>query len=539
MSLVGSYVALRINPKAMVAEYGDGPVLAVASALGTRRYVALVVQIPSPPELSPARSPKRNIHIITQEVLPQALIYPGWRTYRLAFLGRHDAPKHPHDLLSSACVAALAHDDPTAVALAPWRVLSAVRPSRALPFPAGQQCCHWVSLQDAFVRVHEQSLAHVQPLAEDNGGPADGTDHARAWTVAERDVRKLLAAARRCEADRANVRAVLPPPAGRIRRAAAVPVLQHPRPAQLYPGQEFGVLPPAAQGTSLNQLADLALAPPPLTPPPLTPPPPRTLSPADTAASASGSELFERVHPRLDDDAASVYSTDRETDATPASSCPTPSPVPFPAQKAQVEEEDEPLDLSIPADMKAEDAPFVDVSLDLGALEDVASPDEFFMERKVVMQLVQKAKDRQRNELTSPSVTLSLPERAPRPNKLSKRARPSHARAPSATSTLASMSVSMSAVSIRSAPTELGVLGPRFALAPSGHARSLSAGQQAGGGRSQTTLAYVPHSAQARSESKAEARVQAQVRNPTKTRRPPCGLVKTLRRVLGRPHEPL
>ena len=44
-SLVGSYVALQINAKAMVAEYADSPILALANALGTQKYVALVEKV--------------------------------------------------------------------------------------------------------------------------------------------------------------------------------------------------------------------------------------------------------------------------------------------------------------------------------------------------------------------------------------------------------------------------------------------------------------------------------------------------------------
>lgn len=44
-SLIGSYVAVQINARAMVAGYGDALILAVAKALGTKRYVALVEKV--------------------------------------------------------------------------------------------------------------------------------------------------------------------------------------------------------------------------------------------------------------------------------------------------------------------------------------------------------------------------------------------------------------------------------------------------------------------------------------------------------------
>ncbi len=44
-SLVGSYIALQINAKAMVAEYADSPILALANALGTQKYVAFVEKV--------------------------------------------------------------------------------------------------------------------------------------------------------------------------------------------------------------------------------------------------------------------------------------------------------------------------------------------------------------------------------------------------------------------------------------------------------------------------------------------------------------
>ena len=45
MSLVGSYVVLQINPKAMVAEYADRPIYAVAKALAAQKYIALVDKV--------------------------------------------------------------------------------------------------------------------------------------------------------------------------------------------------------------------------------------------------------------------------------------------------------------------------------------------------------------------------------------------------------------------------------------------------------------------------------------------------------------
>ena len=44
-SLVGAYVVLQINAKAMVAGSTDSPVSAVARALGTKKYVALVEKV--------------------------------------------------------------------------------------------------------------------------------------------------------------------------------------------------------------------------------------------------------------------------------------------------------------------------------------------------------------------------------------------------------------------------------------------------------------------------------------------------------------
>ncbi len=44
-SLVGAYVVLQINAKAMVAGYTESPISAVARALGTRKYLALVEKV--------------------------------------------------------------------------------------------------------------------------------------------------------------------------------------------------------------------------------------------------------------------------------------------------------------------------------------------------------------------------------------------------------------------------------------------------------------------------------------------------------------
>lgn len=44
-SLIGSYVIVQINARAMVAGYEDALILAVANALGTRRYVGLVEKV--------------------------------------------------------------------------------------------------------------------------------------------------------------------------------------------------------------------------------------------------------------------------------------------------------------------------------------------------------------------------------------------------------------------------------------------------------------------------------------------------------------
>ena len=52
-SLVGSYIALQINAKAMVAEYADSPILALAKALGTQKYVALVEKVRATPLPAP------------------------------------------------------------------------------------------------------------------------------------------------------------------------------------------------------------------------------------------------------------------------------------------------------------------------------------------------------------------------------------------------------------------------------------------------------------------------------------------------------
>lgn len=56
-SLVGSYVALQINARAMVAEYADKPILALANALGTQKYVALVEKVRHSPPFTPLEPP--------------------------------------------------------------------------------------------------------------------------------------------------------------------------------------------------------------------------------------------------------------------------------------------------------------------------------------------------------------------------------------------------------------------------------------------------------------------------------------------------
>lgn len=60
MSLAGSYVVLQINPKAMVAEFGDGPIYALAKALGAGKFVGLIDKVRS------------------ASLLPQPLRDEGW-----------------------------------------------------------------------------------------------------------------------------------------------------------------------------------------------------------------------------------------------------------------------------------------------------------------------------------------------------------------------------------------------------------------------------------------------------------------------------
>ena len=71
-SLVGSYIALQINAKAMVAEYADSPILALAKALGTQKYVALVEKVRATQQ-SPHRAWCGSARITTYVVLTRTL----------------------------------------------------------------------------------------------------------------------------------------------------------------------------------------------------------------------------------------------------------------------------------------------------------------------------------------------------------------------------------------------------------------------------------------------------------------------------------
>ncbi|EJF59727.1 hypothetical protein DICSQDRAFT_128063 [Dichomitus squalens LYAD-421 SS1] len=135
-SLVGSYVVLQINARAMVAEYADSPILALAKALGTQKYVALV---------------EKEVRVASCSDEPM------WRVYRVSFVGRHprlrpglsgSSSPSPDGCLPIYPATPSCHE----TAYAP------VHPSKA--FPKGD-CCHRPELE-TFIRVHRQPH-HVPP----------------------------------------------------------------------------------------------------------------------------------------------------------------------------------------------------------------------------------------------------------------------------------------------------------------------------------------------------------------------------------------
>ncbi|KAI1794487.1 hypothetical protein LXA43DRAFT_1117167 [Ganoderma leucocontextum] len=131
-SLVGSYVALQINAKAMVAEYADSPILALAKALGTQKYVALV---------------EKEVQVASCSDEPM------WRVYRVSFVGRHTRLRPGAPLPEERCLPIYpASPSCHATAHAP------VRPSK--PFPK-HDCCHRPGIE-TFIRVHRQPH-HTRP----------------------------------------------------------------------------------------------------------------------------------------------------------------------------------------------------------------------------------------------------------------------------------------------------------------------------------------------------------------------------------------
>ena len=313
----------------------------------------------------------------------------GWRAYRVSFVGRHH---HSASSGPSACVpiqpaASRAHQNAPVT----------LRPARPFPFT---DCCHRSSLE-AFVRIRtpQQPPAYhrTYPAARSGAGPGPSGPPPM-WSLASAEMGKL-AIARRAEQDRATLRAATPPP-------ARTPQAQHP--AHLpFPSKEFGYLSDyfdrdvGRRGTHAA-LADLALSTFPLyaaaaqvqtLAPPVPAPggsawpgPPRGMSPA-SHSSAQPSELFERVPGRHDTlDSASVYSAESVATSVP------PVPGEKVGSKYQVYMEPESSAsasvIAFPLGTHWDEVPVVEISFDLGALEDVPDPSGFFEERDVVVKCV-------------------------------------------------------------------------------------------------------------------------------------------------------
>ncbi|TFK92349.1 hypothetical protein K466DRAFT_595298 [Polyporus arcularius HHB13444] len=258
-SLIGSYVAVQINARAMVAGYGDALILAVAKALGTKRYVALV---------------EKEVQI------PSSSSEPLWRVYRISLVGGH-----AHSGRASCptdCV-------PIFPAAPSTQSSTFIKPSQNLPLPV---CCHRPAME-ALIRVHASAGQQVSP-----------------WTLADEQMRRLVGA--RKSAVHQSAETYLPS----IRSDATSFTFRSPaslpRDEADYVYSRFDQQPASP---TLSALADLALSHSP-TSQNFSIQPPRITTPASDITSGTGTEtsvsaLFERAPPRRRGtlDSASVYST--------------------------------------------------------------------------------------------------------------------------------------------------------------------------------------------------------------------------------------
>ncbi|KAI0697505.1 hypothetical protein C8T65DRAFT_22001 [Cerioporus squamosus] len=255
-TLVGSYVMVQINARAMVAGYEDALILAVAKALGTKRYVALVekeVQIPSSSD------------------------EPLWRVYRISLVGGHaQAGRGP---CSSDCLP-----------IFPAASSSSIKPSHALPLT---HCCHRPSME-ALIRIHASADRQASP-----------------WTLPDEQMRSLVGA-RKMSAAHPPAETYLPSIRSDATSFTFRSPASQPRDEADYVYSRFDRQPTSP---TLSALADLALAPSP-TSQNFSIQPPRITTPASDITSGTGTEtsvsaLFERARPRRHgtSDSASVYST--------------------------------------------------------------------------------------------------------------------------------------------------------------------------------------------------------------------------------------
>ncbi|KAM5537628.1 hypothetical protein V8D89_008706 [Ganoderma adspersum] len=379
-SLVGSYVVLQINARAMVAEYADSPILALANALGTQKYVALV---------------EKEVQVAS------CSDEPIWRMYRVSLVGRHTRlrPAAPASLSSSSregrCLPIYpASPSAHATAYAP------VRPSKSFP---KHDCCHRPGIE-TLVRVHRQphqarpqwTLSDEQmrrvAVMRRNLDSEDGADGAQNGSYAQGP--KSEAASEASEGTDATIRQ---------------PVALAPHKNEHYPfavhassgsgaavrDKQLPFLPPPSPLSPLNPNFTAAVA---RTPSPQSQPPrvftPNSHTTNTSVAETSVSELFDRETARARHDtmdSASIYSN-TDTDSTSTSVVvllESPS-----ASKGA---------LTLGCDADLDGIPLVDVSFDLSELAVIPDPTQFLEERDVVAQLVHKAETRHRNTPT-PSV---------------------------------------------------------------------------------------------------------------------------------------
>ncbi|KAI0760366.1 hypothetical protein C8Q74DRAFT_222376 [Fomes fomentarius] len=383
-SLVGAYVVLQINAKAMVVGYTDSPISAVARALGTRKYLALVekeVQIPTCSDALTA----------------------GWHAYRVSFVGRHTQRGR------SPCT-----DD--CLPIFPARFNSKnnvpIAPSHPLPF---EECCHRPSTE-AIVRIHQQPPYYQSSLHTLSEVQISRVSGARKLTSATEtsandDHGSVSPPSLQSDATSLTFRSPAASPRAEVEYFFARNEREH-TPASL-----------RTASPALSALADLALASTPTSQDFAFNRPARMMTPAsdltstsrtETAVSALfdtdqypeheheyGSSAVPRVRPRRHQtlDSASVYSTSTARSSI-ALNFESPST----------------SNLVLGLEVELDEVPLVDVSFDLNELkaesEVLPDPRGFMEERDVVIQLVQKSKERERSVASSP-LSVPRPELTP------------------------------------------------------------------------------------------------------------------------------